>query len=133
MAPWTVSYLENLDAIMTVYSGALSPEMLQNAVQETIIYAQQRGTWRLLADCSTLEGGHSIVDLYEISKLLEKAGVASTFYEAIVLPQLNAIASDVHFYETICRNRGFDVRVFKTTEDATAWLAEIRSSDSNTT
>lgn len=122
--PWNNSYLADLDAIVTVYSGVLSAETLLEAVQSTLALARQHGTKNFLAECSTLEGGHSVVNLYELAKLLEAAGTPMDFREAIVLPQLDAPANDVRFWETTCRNRGFDVRVFKTVVDATAWLAE---------
>ncbi len=122
--PWNNSYLADLDAIVTVYSGVLSAETLLEAIQSTLTLARQHGTKNFLADCSTLEGGHSVVNLYELAKLLETAAIPMDFREAIVLPQLDAPASDVRFWETTCRNRGFDVRVFKTVVDATAWLVE---------
>ena len=66
----------------------------------------------------------SIIDLYGLGKLLETAGVVRDSREAIVVPQLDAAAKDVRFWETTCRNRGFNVRVFQTMADASAWLAE---------
>jgi len=122
--PWHISYLADLDAIVTVYSGVLSAEALQEAVQSTLALARQHGTKNFLADCGSLEGGHSVFNLYALAKLLESVGIPPDFREAIVLPQLDAPASDVRFWETTCRNRGFDVRVFKTVVDATAWLTE---------
>ncbi len=120
--PWDVSYLPDLNVVMTLYSGTIPAESLREAVRATLALAQDRGSRRFLADCSSLEGGHSILDLYELGKSIEESGVGRDLREAIVLPQLDVAATDVRFWETTCRNRGFDIRVFPTAAEARAWL-----------
>lgn len=122
--PWNTSYRADLDAVMTVYSGVIAAASLQEAVESSLALARRHGTTRFLSDCRTLEGGHSIIDLYGLGNLLETAGVARDSREAIVLPQLDAAAKDVRFWELTCQNRGFNVRVFQTMADASAWLTE---------
>lgn len=126
--PWTTSYLKDLDVVLTVYAGVIAPADLQKAAAATINLAREQGTLRLLGDCTTLEGGHSIVDLYGLGQMLEALPVPAGVHEALVMPQLSAVARDVHFWETTCRNRGIDVRVFKTMDEAQAWLAPLKTS-----
>lgn len=126
--PWNISYIQDLDAILTEYSGVLSPTELQEAVAATIASAREHGTLRLLGDCTWLEGGHSIVDLYGLGRMVESLPVPPGVHEAVVLPQLSAAAHDVQFWETTCRNRGLDVRVFQTLEGARAWLSQLKGS-----
>lgn len=123
--PWTTSYLSDLDAVLTVYSGVIAPPDLQQAAAATLNLAREHGTRRLLGDCTTLEGGHSIVDLYGLGQLLESMPSAAGAHEALVMPQLSAAARDVQFWETTCRNRGIDVRVFKTMAEARDWLNQL--------
>ena len=125
--PWTTSYLEDLDVVLTVYAGVIPPADLQKAAAATLKLAREQGTHRLLGDCATLEGGHSIVDLYGLGQMLESLPLPAGLHEALVMPQLTAVARDVHFGETTCRNRGIDVRVFKTMDEALAWLAALKS------
>jgi protein-tyrosine phosphatase len=121
--PWDTSYLPDLDAVLTVYAGVIPPASLQEAVEATVASGKQHGSTRFLADCSGLQGGHSVVDLYGLVHLIESAGVASGAREALVLPQLDAAAHEVRFWETACQNRGLSVRVFRTVPEARAWLA----------
>ncbi len=121
---WSTSYLSDSRVVLTVYSGVMPPEALIDAVQATIRLGQRQGAKRFLADCRALEGGHSIVDLYGLEKLLESSGMTRDMREALVLPQLEAPSRDVRFWETMCQNRGFDVRVFEAMAEAEAWLAE---------
>jgi protein-tyrosine phosphatase len=124
--PWDTSYLPDLDAVLTVYGGVITAESLREAVEATVELGRRHGSTRFLADCSSLEGGHSVVDLCGLVHLIESAGVALGSREALVLPQLDAAAEDVHFWETACQNRGFSVRVFRTSAEARAWLARGR-------
>lgn len=124
--PWSASYSADADAVMTTYAGVIPPDLLAEAVKGTMALGLEKGTSRFLADCTALEGGHSIVDLYFIGQLLEDAGISRSFREAIVLPQLQSAAAEVRFWETTCWNRGMDVRVFKTMAEALAWLGERR-------
>lgn len=97
--PWSASYSADADAVMTTYAGVIPPDLLAEAVKGTMALGLEKGTSRFLADCTALEGGHSIVDLYFISQLLEDAGISRSFREAIVLPQLQSAAAEVRFWE----------------------------------
>lgn len=125
--PWSVSHSADLDAVVTVYAGVLPAEDLGQAVAATIALAGQKGTTRFLADCASLEGGHSVSDLYGLAELLEASGLPWAIREAVVLPQLAAAAEDVRFWETVCLNRGHTVRVFGERAEAEAWLMRDRT------
>lgn len=120
--PWSLEYLKDRDVLVTDFIGVVSPEALRQAVRENLEKALQLGTHRFMADCSQLEGGHSIFELYEMAKLIEESAAKGGFDEALVLPKLNAAANDVLFWELTCRNRGFNVKVFKTRAEALEWL-----------
>ena len=42
--------------------------------------------------------------------------------EAVLLPLDPAAEEEFQFFETVCRNRGLDVRVFAERDEALAWL-----------
>ena len=44
--------------------------------------------------------------------------------EAVLLPCEAAAKQELEFFETACRNRGLDVRVFGERDEALAWLTE---------
>lgn len=121
---WELSYLSEHGVVVTSYIGLIEQKALEEAVLTTIAMGQRYEAIRFLADCRNLEGGHSIVDLFDLVKMLDGMDLPLNVREAIVLPQLEAAASDVLFWETACRNRGINVRVFNCMEHALAWLTE---------
>jgi hypothetical protein len=121
---WQTSYLQDLGVVMIVYRGDVSGESLQEALTSSLALAGQHQTTRFLADCGGMGAGHSVVDLYELAKSLESIDLPSDAREAVVLPKDQTAADFVRFWETTCRNRGFNVRVFDAEPEATAWLTE---------
>lgn len=121
--PWSVTFFEADNVVETRYEGSLTPDDLRDAVTETIRVSVAHQCRFLVGDCTTLEGGHSISDLYAMASLVE-AAQAGPFKEAVILPQLTAPQHDVRFWETTCFNRGINVRVFGDHAAAWTWLRD---------
>ena len=126
--PWTLTLHADAGYIETVYAGQLTPAELNASVQENLRVARHENLYRFLSDCSTLQGGHSILDLYAVTDQLDALrGVSAR--EALLMPQLEAMQKDVRFWEDACVNRGFAVRVFRAREHALAWLLDPKPVD----
>jgi hypothetical protein len=122
--PWKVVYHQEIGAVETRYEGILSPDELLAAVEETLLQGREHNVELFLGDCSTLQGGHSIVHLYDLALLLQSRDIPRTVKEALILPVLDARKQEVDFWETFCRNRGYNVRVFSDRDKALEWLCE---------
>jgi hypothetical protein len=121
--PWTLTLHAHAGYIETAYTGLLTAAELNASVQENVRIARRENLYRFFSDCSKLEGGHTILDLYAVTDELEVLrGTRSR--EALLMPQLEAVQRDVQFWEDACVNRGFVVRVFTAREPALAWLLD---------
>ena len=119
--PWDLRFDPELRIVETRYAGRVEPNELRAAATATLACGEEQGTHRYLADCTALEGGHSVLDLYALVEILSDVR-PTAFREAILLPQLAAPRQEVDFWETSCANRGFVVRIFDGREPAVAWL-----------
>jgi hypothetical protein len=119
---WATRYLHDLGVVETVYSGELSAAELWEAVLATLALGTEKGADRFLGDCRELAGSSSAVELYSLAERVTSTRGARGFREAVVLPEVEAAAQDVRFWETACVNRGLDVRVFDTRDGAIEWL-----------
>jgi hypothetical protein len=122
--PWSVEFRHDLNIVETRYEGILRPDELRTAIEKTLELSVKENALLFLGDCSRLEGGHSVVDLYAMVDMVEVSGVAHGLREAIIMPSLASPAKDVLFWETAAMNRGFHVRVFPDRDQALAWLLE---------
>lgn len=112
------------DILETVYQGMVNPAELESAVKATLTEATREPLRRFLGDCTALDGGHSLGDLYAIVSRLERSPRPPGMREAILAPYRESMAKEVRAYETMCLNRGIVVKVFLDRAEALAWLEE---------
>jgi len=120
--PWQLHYVAEQDFIDSELFGQLTAAELTEGVATGLQEGNARGTSRYLCDASRLTGGHSIFDLYALAERLHDMGMPFGAREALVIPRQPIQALDASFWETLCRNRGFEVRSFLDRETALAWL-----------
>jgi hypothetical protein len=123
--PYSVEYLEEPGVVETVYAGALSTVEFKEAVAATADTAAECLCTRFLSDCRELEAGEEspTLDIWALAEFLAQLPPGTLEREALLLPAAAAAGEDIRFYETACRNRGLDVRVFSERDEALAWLA----------
>ena len=110
--PYHITLLETPPTLEIQYIGRLAAAELMASVKQAMV----------LADCSLLEGGHGVFDLFEGVMEIYDNFVGSPFREAIVQSTDPKAAELVHFWETACKNRGLNVRIFPTRQAALDWL-----------
>ena len=120
--PYDVAFNEAHSIVEICYSGAVTAEELLCAYFDAVSLAKSVNSKRFLADCTALRGGHSLTDLYLLIDQFEASGLERDVKEAILIPSLQASVADVEFYETACRNRGYNISLFRDLGAALAWL-----------
>jgi hypothetical protein len=119
--PWTVEWLEELRIIEITFEGMVSSAELRDMAREVMHLAAANGAHLYLADCSALQGGHSVFDLYSVASDFARAA-SGVVREAVIVPALSAPAEDVRFWEDTADNHGLIVRRFPDRESAMDWL-----------
>ena len=122
--PWQVQVRQDMPVIETWYSGVLSPAELNAAASETLDQARAHSRGLLLADCTTLAGGHSVFDLFDLAEAVRASDMGFVVREAVILPKLPAQAEVAEFWETTSRNKGLQVRLFADRKSAIGWLLQ---------
>ncbi|MDR3627942.1 MAG: hypothetical protein P4L45_13955 [Ignavibacteriaceae bacterium] len=121
--PWKTNVLESPKCIEIVYLGNVTPEELYMALKNSVLLSRENNTILFLSDCTDMTGGHSVIDLYGLIGMFEKLNITTDAKEAIIMKSLQSSADEIKFYETACKNRGFNVKIFTGREDAVVWLA----------
>ncbi|MFO0891150.1 MAG: hypothetical protein U0790_18645 [Isosphaeraceae bacterium] len=120
--PWHARVLPDLPVIEICYSGIVTAAELKAALQETLKMAAEHRIERCLGDLTRMESGHSCVDLYQLGEELASVPGSRNFREALVTPCSPNAAVDAKFWETLCYNRGLQVRSFPDRGSALDWL-----------
>jgi hypothetical protein len=79
----------------------------------------ERECRRFLNDMRKTEIDFSFVDLFESPKVMDESGVTRTVKRALVVP---VAFEEAEFLETVTRNRGHNLMVFRDIKEAKRWL-----------
>jgi hypothetical protein len=120
--PWQATLADNSAFVELIYSGNVGPKELQEALAAAADLSRRSKAALFLADCSSMIGGHSLMDLFHLISTFPENGINRLHKEAILLPENESAMENVRFFEVACQNRGFNVRSFRTRRDALAWL-----------
>jgi hypothetical protein len=116
---YAVSYTETADIISVSAKGHLTSEKIIEVDAQVIKMATEKNCKRVLCDYTETRFVESILRIYENPDRKRAIG----FPDTIRLATIYATDEREHlFWETVCRNRGFDVRVFKKRDEASEWL-----------
>lgn len=120
--PITTSLHKEQDFLEIIYSGQVTKEDLFDALLASSQLMQQHQCYRVLANCTQLTGGHTIVDLAVLLSGLDHSQVSSKFREAVLVPEDKNLIYLTEFYEMNARTKGYNVQMFRDRQVALVWL-----------
>lgn len=126
---WTVTHLESLGIIELKLIGVVSGDDLRQATKEGIARVNESRLSRGLIDATEQERTGSMVDMIELPQQYSSEGLSRETRIALVIPVKEELHGIAEFYETVCINRGWQVKSFATRKQALAWLAERPGGD----
>jgi hypothetical protein len=123
--PWTLDYSAT-DRILTVKcEGSFSAEDLVPMTRAAIEKLREEHALRVLLDFSTAIAHVSVAELYKLPDTYIDLRAPRLAHLAMIVPA-DGYRMDVYqFYEDVCVNRGYFVRLFKDVPSAKTWLMEI--------
>jgi hypothetical protein len=117
-----VRFLEDVGAVEMGFAGAISLEEVDAAMTRAgALGAEHLSNWYLV-DARGIAAGGSAFDVLALAEFLSSIPPGVIEREAVLLPHEAAAKEEMEFFETACRNRGLDVRVFHERDEALAWL-----------
>ena len=119
--PYTVRYDPDSSFVITVFKEKVNLKELLAEEDESIALAIENGTYKFLVDLVDCESCISIMDLYEFPNRYEDK-LKRPIYVAVIKPLSQKTQKDLDFYETVCRNRGWNITTFEKKENAVDWL-----------
>ena len=118
----THSYNAEFHIIEITCKGKMSFEKLVAEQNPTFALAMEKNTNKFLLDLSEYEQSLSTINIMNsVSGYGEKT--TRDICIAIISPICEDARQDIRFYETVCLNRGWNVRMFSLRHDAINWLA----------
>ena len=116
-----IKYSEEKKMILGRMSGDIDMVVIKKMAAELESIVEARDCLKFLNDCRESIVPESIIDLFEIPKLVGEARLNGNCKCAIVVKD---IRDQWEFLETISTNRGQRIRIFTDFDEAHAWLNE---------
>jgi hypothetical protein len=119
---FSVTYMEEAGVVEMVLRGAVTPADVDAAMTEAGTVGAENLSNRFLIDSRDMPAGGTAFDVLALAELLASLPPGVIEREAVLLSDDAAAADQMEFFETACRNRGLDVRVFRDRDLALGWL-----------
>ena len=120
----TITYNPALRIIETVYRIEHGPSELFEVAAATLSLARKNQCRRFYGDCSELLLGNSMTDVKNLVTFIKATGVDYNDKEALCIPAAPEAAQYFMYFEELCLQHGFRVKVFPSRDEAVAWLLE---------
>ena len=126
---WRVLYNSSIDIVEIINEGIFTSEDLFAEVTAGYDLAMEKGTLKFLIDTTRREKLKvSVFDFFRVPKMFSKMPELRKARFAVLLPIGKNYNESARFFETVCLNRGYLVRIFKIREEAEEWLVRISTS-----
>ncbi|MHC4249814.1 MAG: hypothetical protein ACYS9X_11865 [Planctomycetota bacterium] len=122
--PWRVEINRELGCIHTVYTGTVTKQDAIDATAEALSLAKEGRRNLFLSDFLNADPHISTLDIYDIPSEWGSAGANRANRLALVVPEGGRLWKDARFYESTCRNQGWNVRIFSCRQRAVDWLTD---------
>jgi hypothetical protein len=121
---WTVEYEPEKALVVVAGTGEMKDEDASAQTAEAVCYLKQNHAEAILVDYSHAVSEVSLPNLYWLPDYCAQLGAPWNIRVAVLLPRTRYRLESFQFFELVCKNAGYNVRLFETKETAEAWLAE---------
>lgn len=117
----TYTYNADLCIVEITSKGIVSSKELKSEQTPIFALAEEHNTDMFLLDLTNYERSLSLIDILGGVSFYGKK-TTMRIRIAVLAPISEEALQDALFYETVCVNRGWNVRVFAERQDAINWL-----------
>ena len=110
--PYAIKYNPLLGIIEVIFNEVTTGTDLTEATTKCISLGKETGTRRFLVDAAGVDLAPSLFDVYDLPAQYEDEKADRQSDVAVILPRSTEARKAAEFYETMCLNRGWLVKVF---------------------
>ncbi len=121
--PWSMEQTDDGRILKVTYSGAFGADELGGITERILHTMVEHKVGRVLLDCGEARFDVPVLNVYKLPDRYDSHGIMrGEVRAAVVKPKDGYRAELFEFYEDVCRNRGYFVKLFETRDAAWEWL-----------
>jgi hypothetical protein len=121
---WTVEYAPERELVVVTASGEIRDEDARAQTVEALYLFEQNRAAGILADYSDAISEVTLAELYWLPDYAAVIGTPWNIPVAVVLPRKPYRLESFQFFELVCSNAGWNVKLFESKAMAEDWLAQ---------
>lgn len=123
--PYNINHLANLNIVEVEFIDHISGSDLREATTKCIALQKEIGADKFLVHANGSEVLASFVEFYDLAeKQYHAEGLNRQSRIAVIFPTVLRTQDAAKFYETVCKNRGWNAQVHPNRQDALDWLLD---------
>ena len=119
---WSMRFKDEGRILEILIRGHMSPAEVAEMVRETIGTVATQQLDRVLIDCGDARISVPTLDIYKLPDQYAASGVPRQLRIALIPPRDGYKRKSYEFYEDVCRNRGYFVKLFEQEAEAWDWV-----------
>ena len=120
--PWEVKYLPDEKVIAVTATGPVSTQDTRKQAEEAVkLYRETKATLALV-NFYEAQTKFDLLDVYALPEFYNSIGMPHQARIAVVQPKEKQRIASYRFFETVCRNNAFNMKVCDTVPEAWTWL-----------
>jgi hypothetical protein len=120
--PWDVKYLTGEKVITVTATGPVSTQDARQQAEEAVKLSRETHATRALVDFYEAQTKFDSLDVYVLPEFFKYIGMPRQAPIAVVQPKGRHRNESYRFFENVCHNNGFNVKVCDTVPEARSWL-----------
>jgi hypothetical protein len=121
---WAVEYIPERRWVVFVATSEIEEEDGKAQVEEVVRVLNEHKSALLLLDCSGAVSNASLPSVYRMPDYATALGAPWNLRTAVVVPKTPIRIELFQFFELVCRNAGYEIRLFDDRHSAEAWLRQ---------
>jgi hypothetical protein len=119
---WSLSYESDKDIVYAEVTGLCKPTNTLPMLEALIAKAERHGCLKWLVDIRQAARDYRTIDWYRRPEVYGSLNISLAVRAGVVFPE---VGPQERFFENVCRNKGFNLSVFCSVDDALAWLTRV--------
>ena len=122
--PWSMEFKDEGRVLKIRIHGPMSPAEIGVMMRESVGTVAAQQVPRVLIDCGEARMSVPTLDIYKLPDLYAASGVPRGLRIALIPPHDGFKRQSYQFYEDVCRNRGYFVKLFEGEAEAWTWVRD---------
>lgn len=123
--PYTIGFVKEDGIVLLQNTGNLTYKECVSQAKEALELGRTNNTRFYLADCTHLVVQANVLEVFDFfPTLYEKIHMPRTVKLALLMSKDAVTARDMGFYETVCQNRGWQIKMLRDKSSAMKWLLD---------